>query len=252
MIKAVIIDDERQSRGLLRKMLDDFCEGISIIGEAKDVHTGIELLNREDPDLVFLDIEMPKGDGFDILNAFDYADFNVVFVTGYDQFAIKAIKYAALDYLLKPVDLQELQLAIEKLRGRKNVSDNSGRLKFLRQQYENPGDQLKQLILPGRETHVVVLLDNILRIEAKGSYVNIYLVGGKSHLVVNSLSYYESLLPPHIFFRIHKSHLININKIEQFTTGRSSKVKLIDGTELDIATRRKSAFNQILKKQGKT
>ncbi len=249
MIKAVIIDDERQSRRLLRKMLVDFCEGVSLVGEAKDVYSGIELLKNVQPDLILLDIEMPNGDGFDILNAFDYGNFNVVFVTGYNQFAIKAIKYAALDYLLKPVDLEELQLAIDKLKSRQK--DDTGRLKFLHQQYAKRSDELHQIILPGRENHTVVALDQITRIEAQGSYVMIYLEDRKSHLVVNSLSHYESLLPYPKFFRIHKSHLININKIDYFTTGRSSKVRLMDGVELDIAARRKSAFMQILRKHGK-
>ncbi len=250
MIKAVIIDDERQSRRLLRKMLVDFCEGVSLVGEANDVYTGIELLKNVQPDLILLDIEMPNGDGFDILNAFDYANFNVVFVTGYDQFAIKAIKYAALDYLLKPVDLEELQLAIAKLKA--GQQNDTRQLKFLHQQYTKGSGELRQIILPGRENHTVVALDDITRIEAEGSYVMIYLEDRKSHLVVNSLSYYETLLPNPNFFRIHKSHLINLDKIEQITTGRISRVRLKDGAVLDIAARRKAAFNQLLRQVNKS
>ncbi len=249
MIKIVIIDDERHSRRVLRKMLVDFCDGVSILGEAEDVHSGIELLNRVKPDLVLLDIEMPNGDGFDILNALGDANFHVVFVTGYDQFAIKAIKYAALDYLLKPVNLEELQIAIDKLRLAKK--DNKGRLRYFFQRYGSRHDPPQQIILPGRDSHVVVELNKILRIEADGSYVMMYLEEDKSYLVVNSLSYYENLLPAQSFFRIHKSHLINIEKVEQVTTGRMSKVRLIDGSELDIAARRKAAFNHVLKQLGR-
>lgn len=247
-MKAVIIDDERQSRSLLRKMVTDYCEGVKIIGEAQDVRSGIALLQELRPDLIFLDIEMPNGNGFNVLDAFGYAHFNVVFVTGYDQFAIKAIKYAALDYLLKPIDLQELQLTIGKLTEEWRKGNPQGRLKFLRQQYEDRHQTAQQIILPGRDQHVIVALDDILRIEAKGSYVNIHLDDGKIHLVVNSLSHYENLLPSQTFFRIHKSHLINIQKIARFDAGRSSRLQLVDGTELDIAARRKAAFNQILKK----
>jgi len=245
MIKAIIIDDERHSRNLLRKMLVDFCEGVIVIGEASDVRSGIELLQKEQADVIFLDIEMPDGDGFDILNAFDYLNLNVIFVTGYDQYAIKAIKYAALDYLLKPVDLEELQLAIHKFgEGRK---EESKQLRFLHTYYKNRNEQLRQIVLPGRDSHIVVELENIIRIEAEGSYVMIYLENNKSHLVVNSLSYYEELLPSDHFFRIHKSHLINIYKVERYSPGRSGKVFLKDGSVLNIAIRRKPAFIQLIK-----
>lgn len=249
MIKTVIIDDERHSRNLLRKMLLDFCDGVTITGEAKDVRSGIELLRKVQPDIVFLDIEMSDGNGFDVLNAFDDLEINVIFVTGYDHYAIKAIKYAAMDYLLKPVDLEELQLAIDKL-GKFRV-DERGKLRFLHNAYENKVKELQQIVLPGRDSHVVVELHQIIRIEAKGSYVMIYLEDNKSHLVVNTLSYYEELLPANNFFRIHKSHLINIDKIKHYTSGRSGKVLLKDGSELDVAARRKSAFSQLVKQLGR-
>ena len=248
MIKAVIIDDERHSRNLLRKMLVDFCEGVTVIGEAKGVKSGIELLQKEKPDVILLDIEMSDGDGFDILNAFDYMNLNVIFVTGYDQYAIKAIKYAALDYLLKPVDLEELQTAIQKLGV--SQSDKSSKLRFLHTHYEKRQEQLKHIILPGRDSDTVVELQSIIRIEAQGSYVMIYLENHKSHLVVNSLSYYEELLPADKFFRIHKSHLINIYQVERFDPNHQDKVQLKDGSELTIAARRKSAFSQLIKQIG--
>ena len=250
MNRAVIIDDECQSRKLLRKMLVDFCEGVTVVGEAKDVSSSIELLQKVQPDVVLLDIEMSDGNGFDVLNAFDYADLHVIFVTGYDQYAIKAIKYAALDYLLKPVDLEELKLAINKLE--KGKSYESGQLRFLRNHFENRKKQLRQIVLPGRGNHTIIEIQDIIRIEANGSYVMVYLENHKSYLVANSLSYYEELLPSKDFFRIHKSHLINVYKIECFSPGRSSKVLLKDGSELDIAARRKTAFNQLIKQLHKT
>lgn len=248
MIKTVIIDDERQNRNLLRKMLVDFCEGVMIVGEAADVRSGIKLLEKEQPDVLLLDIELSDGDGFDILTAFDRIDFHVIFVTGYDQYAIKAIKHAALDYLLKPIDLSELQTAIRK--SEKNKTEESSKLRFLDAEYESKNEELRQIVLPGRESHFVVELHNIIRIEAQGSYVMIHLEDDKTHLVVNSLSHYEELLPPSYFFRIHKSHLINVHKVDRFAPGRSGKVLLKDGSELDVAVRRKSAFRQLIKQLG--
>lgn len=243
MINVVIIDDERLSRDLLRKMLTDFCEGIQVIGEANGVTAGIELLHSKQPDIILLDIEMADGDGFDILNAIDYTQSKVIFVTGYDQYAIKAIKYAALDYLLKPVDLEELQEAIQKLG--KHKTDERAKLQFLHSQYKNREDEIQEIVLPGRNGFTVVELDQIIRIEAQGSYVVIYLEDEKSHVVVHPLSHYEALLPTQKFFRIHKSHLINIQKIKHFTPGRSGIVQLKDDSQLPIAARRISAFKQL-------
>ncbi len=246
MIKALIIDDERHSRNLLTKMLTDFCEGVEVVGEAHDVPSGIALLKAQQADVILLDIEMPGGDGFDILNAVDYSHFNVIFITGYDQYAIKAIKYAAMDYLLKPVDLEELQAAITKVKNYQ--SDTSGKLRFLHTNYKSRNEELRQIVLPGRDSYSVIELDKVIRIEAQGSYVMFHLENNKSHLVVNSLTHYEELLPQENFFRIHKSHLINIHKVERVDLGRRGKVRLNDGSELDIAARRKSTFNQMIKR----
>ena len=245
MITTVIIDNDCLSRKLLRTMLIDSYDEVIVIGEAKNVKSGIELLQRVKPDIVLLDIEMPDGDGFDILNAFNDTDFEIIFITDYDHHAIKAIKYAALDYLLKPINLKELQLAIKK----SEVAQiyNSHKSDSLYSQFGNEKNQLQAVILPNRKSHTFVEVQSIIRIEAQGSYVIIYLEGDKSHLVVNSLSYYEELLLSNSFFRIHKSHLINISKIKSFVLGRSNKVLLKDGSELSIAARRKSAFSQVVK-----
>jgi len=218
MIKAIIIDDERQSRNLMRKMLVDYCEDVTVIGEANGVTAGIELLKKEQPNVLLLDVEMSDGNGFDILNEIDSINFSVIFVTGYDHYAIKAIKYAALDYLLKPVNLEELKLAINKLRN--GSTGERDKLRFFQSHFENRKKKLSQIVLPGRDSHVVVELENIIRIEAKGSYV------------------------------IHKSHLINLYKVSLFGLGKSGKVLLKDGAELDVAARRRSAFNQVMKQLG--
>lgn len=245
MIRAVIIDDERQSRNLLQKMLVDFCQGVSVVGKSPGVKLGVELLKKEKPDVVFLDIEMLDGNGFDVLNAYDDPGLNVVFVTGYDHYAVKAIKYAALDYLLKPVDLEELQQAVLKLQTSR--IDDRGKLRLLQTNFENKKEKLQKIVLPGRENYTIVEVQAIIRIEANGSYVTIYLEEGKTHLVIKSLSHYEELLSNDHFFRIHKSHLINLAKIDRYTAGRRGKVILKDGAELEIAARRKSAFVQFFK-----
>lgn len=246
MIKVVVVDDERQSLNLLYNMLTNNSEYVTVVGAAKDVSSGIEFLKKEQAALVLLDIEMSDSTGLDDLKIPDNYGSSVIFVTGFDQYAVKAIKYAAMACLLKPVGLEELRIALQKLKEDNlhvNGQSNGQPIYF----EKNNGQQLKNIVLPSCDAHVVVELHNIVRIEAKGSYVRIYLQNQKSHIVATSLSYYEGILPADNFFRIHKSHLININEVKQFTTGRSSKVVLKDGTELNIAARRKAAFRQIIK-----
>ncbi|MEO1516009.1 MAG: LytTR family DNA-binding domain-containing protein [Bacteroidota bacterium] len=248
MIKVVIVDDEQNSRELLTSMLQMYQEEVQLLGSAHDVKSGIQLITEVRPDLVFLDIEMPGGDGFEILNAFDSLFFKVIIVTGYDQYAIRAIKYAALDYLLKPIDLEELEMAIQKLK-RQAGKDETENVRFLKSNYEQKKQpNLQQIILPGHKKYIIVPFANIISIEARGNYTVFHLENKETHTVAHSLSYYEELLPTNVFFRIHKSYIVNCTKVEGYDPGRAGKVHLKNGSSLDIAARRKVSFKQILKK----
>ncbi|MEL6864649.1 MAG: LytTR family DNA-binding domain-containing protein [Bacteroidota bacterium] len=240
MIRVAIVDDELNSRELLRNMLTEYCEEVEVVGEAEDVESGIELLKKQTVDLALLDIEMPGGDGFEILNAFPYKHFKVIFITGYDQYAIRAIKYAALDYLLKPLDLSELKQAIRKAQRLNN--DQSERLQVLEQQYHQEEQQLQQIVLPDRGQYNLIHLKEVLYISAQGSYVLFYLEDGSSKITSNSLSYYEELLPNDRFFRIHKSHIVNVAKVKSYETGRAGNALLTNGMSIPVAARRKSTF----------
>ncbi len=240
MIKAVIIDDEQHSRNLINNMLSNFIDGVELIGEAKDVPSGIQLIKEKTPDLVFLDIEMPGGDGFSILNAFEELNFKVIFITGYDQYAIKAIKYAALDYLLKPIGLNELELAIKKYK--QLGVDQKSSINFLHSKYQDRSKLLDEIILPGHADYAVISINQILRIESRRNHVVFYLENSIARVSTQPLSLYEDILPPNLFFRIHKSYIVNCAKVRNVETGRGGKVFLVDGTSLSIATRRKKAF----------
>ena len=190
MIKAVIIDDEINSRELLHAMLTDHCEDVEILGMAKDVSSGVKTIKQKQPELVFLDIEMPGGSGFDILNAFDHINFKVVFVTGYDQYAIKAIKYAALDYLLKPVDLEELKIAVEK--AKTEISGQDAKIKFLESNYKNPLNENGQIIISTHNNHNIVNLDDILYLEAMEGYSKVFIDDDSKHLSSRPLAILKS------------------------------------------------------------
>jgi len=244
MIKSVIIDDEPNSRALLKNMLQHYCENVEVLGEAGDVDSGVSLIERTQPELVFLDIEMPGGNGFDILNKTKTDSFAVIFVTGYDHYAIKAIKYAALDYLVKPLELSELRLSIRRAIQKK--ADLKLQLQFLNNTVQQKEKSIEQIVLNDRHHHIIVDLNNIIYLEAKGNYVLFHLEDQAPRLATHPMSHYEQLLSEKRFFRIHKSHIINLRKVEQYEKGRTGIVFLSNGTKLDIAARRKSAFIQAM------
>ena len=239
----MIIDDEPNSRELLKNMLNKYCPEVEVVGEGVDVKTGISVLQLEQPDIVFLDIEMPGGTGFNILNALDNQSFNLIFVTGYDKYAIKAIKYAALDYILKPVGLKELKMAV--LKAQQNDLTLPHQIRYL-ESHLSQSKKFDTLILPDKQNHQVLNFDDIYHLDAEGNYSVFHLSDGKELISSYALSYYEKILTPPQFFRIHKSHIINMDKISKFAGGRTGSVLLQNGKKLDIAARRKAAFLQIM------
>lgn len=245
MIEAIIIEDEQNSQELLQQMLEEYCSEIKIMGIADDVVSGISLINQVQPTIVFLDVEMPGGTGFDVLKAFDDPDFMVIFVTGYDHYAIKAIKYAAIDYLLKPVSLVELRAAIERVKSKESFQKENIR-------YLSGSDELtqnpKKIILPGHKKYTIIKVEDIVYLESEGPYVTFYLSNNLKYTAINPLQFYEETLPQSSFFRIHKSFLINGSKITRVETGRGGLVHLENGATLPVAVRRKPAFMKFLDK----
>jgi len=240
MISAIVIEDEQNSRELLINMVNNYCDEITVIGYAWDVKSGIESIKEKQPDLVFLDIEMDGGNGFDILNQTKDIAFSVIFVTGYNQYAIKAIKYAALDYLLKPVDLRELRLAISKVRDQSEVIHE--KRKILIENGFKKEKELSKIVLSDRDNYSVLSIENIIYLEAQGGYVHFFLENGINKIASYSLSHYEEILPDSKFYRIHKSHIINLSKVESYESGRTGNVLLKGGHQLNIAARRKGEF----------
>ena len=242
MINAVIIDDEPKNVRVLKNMLNEFCPEVSLVGEANDSNEGKELIQRKKPELVFLDIEMPYGNGFDLLNALMPIDFEVIFVTAFDKYMLKALKYSALDYLLKPVNIAELKAAVKHAETRIKKNSINQQLTVLLENFKKHEPGLKKIAIPTADGFDFILIEDIVRCEAQGPYTRIFFKDSKKILVSKTLKEYESLLPDNIFLRIHNSHPVNLNFIKKYNRGSGGYIEMDDGTTLEVATRRKDEF----------
>jgi two-component system, LytTR family, response regulator len=242
MINAVIIDDEPKNVRVLKNMLIEFCPDVSLLGEANNSNEGKELIQQKKPELVFLDIEMPYGNGFDLLNALMPIDFEVIFVTAFDKYMLQALKYSALDYLLKPVNIEDLKVAVQHAEVRIKKNSINQQLTVLLENLKKQESGLKKIAVPTAEGFDFILIEDIIRCEAQGPYTRIFIKGSKSILVSKPLKDYETLLPDNIFLRIHNSHLVNLNFIKKYNRGRGGYIEMDDGTALEVATRRKDEF----------
>ena len=244
MIKAIVIDDENRTRDLIVKMINSFGFEIEAIAGGDNVKNGIESIEREKPDLVFLDIQMPDGTGFDLLKSVKNKDFEVVFITAHEEFAIKAIKFSALDYILKPIDQSELKAAVEK--AIRTVDDRKEEVQFeALQQNINP-TQKRRLVLKTQESVHVVDLENIIRCEADRNYTSFFLTGGKKILVSRTLKEYETLLIGHNFLRVQQSHLVNLDYVDRYDKGNGGSVVMKDGSEVPLSPAKRDIFFKIL------
>lgn len=232
-LKAIIVDDELYGRENLKKIIETYCQEIDILGCADSVVSAKELVSIHTPDVVFLDITMPVLDGFDLLEEYDEPNFMVVFVSAHEEFGINAVKAGAADYLLKPVDIKELKQTVKKL-----LVLQSKRVKN-----EILCDADK-LVLPASHGFNVLLIDDIIRLEAEGSYTKVIMKGGKNTIVSRTLKDFEDTIPKEKFFRIHKSHLINLRCIKEYSNVGGCFVTMIDGSRVEVSRRKAPDFVQ--------
>ena len=244
-LKAFLVDDEENSRTALKNMLVDYCKDVTVIGEAGTVKKAVESIKILQPDLVFLDIVMPKENGFELFNYFDKPTFDVIFSTAYNDYAVKAFQLSAIDYLLKPVDLDLLRNAIEKVKEKKTLDSQPERISILE---NNMNSSLEKISLPTNEGYLYIEIKNIVRCEAQGNYTQFYFRDGTKILVSRTLKGYENILTELHFFRINRSQLVNLKCIKIVGRQRNPTVSLDDGTELVMSSFRKDEF---FKKMGK-
>lgn len=241
-IKALIIDDEADGRTVLHALLKMYCPQIDVIGQASSGEEGFAMIQDLNPELVFLDIDMPGMNGFSLLKRLEEITFEVIFVTAHHHYALKAIKHSALDYLLKPVDKTELIDAIEKFItiGKQKVNE---RMSFLLKAESQDSSEIAQIILNVREGYIFTDIADIIRCEADGNYTIVFLKNGTKHLACKTLKEFETLLMQNNFWRVHKSHLINLKHLKKYVKGEGGgNVVMIDNSEIEVSRRNKDAF----------
>lgn len=248
MITTVIIEDEKKSLEMLAAIIKNNCPELEVVGAASGVNEGVELIRNKKPELVFLDISMPDGSGFDLLERVADAKFDLIFATASDQHAIRAIKYSACDYLLKPIDIDELKAAVDKIVKKKDASPNMENLKFLIQHLKRADENFQKITLPTGNAYEIVNVKDIIRCEADGSYTTFFLSDKRKLMVSVGLKHYEELLPENEFIRVHHHHLINMNHVVRFLKEDGGYAVMSDGTKIEISRRKKEAFMEKLNK----
>ncbi|MFT7589913.1 MAG: two-component system LytT family response regulator [Limisphaerales bacterium] len=239
------IEDERKSREFLTDLLSQYCPEVEVVGAAASVTEAVELIGELNPELVFLDIEMPVHSGFKLLEFLEgEIDFDVIFITAFDQYAVKAFEYSAVDYILKPIKIKKLIQAIGKVRDRVERKSRRARLENLR---DSVGREFRKIVLPTQEGYQFLEVRDIVRCEADSNYTTFYMVGGEMIFVSKTLKHVEELLENQEFFRIHQSHLINLRHIRKYIKGKAGQVEMADDSVLDVSVRRKAFLLEKIK-----
>jgi two-component system LytT family response regulator len=238
MINAIIVDDEEKSRVTLSNLLGKYCPSVKISEMCDSVDSAIVAIEKHDPNLVLLDIEMPFHNGFNLLERIKDPGFDVIFTTAYDHYAIKAIKFSAIDYLLKPIEVDELKKAIDKV---SNKKDSSGdKFKKFEALLLNVKGKSAKIAVPTFDGLQMINADEIIKCTANESYTNIFLTGGQKIMVSKLLKEYEELLEEYNFFRIHNSTLINLRYVTKYVKGDGGYVVMSDGESCEVSRRKKN------------
>lgn len=245
-MKTVIIEDEYHSREFLKTVLTDMLPDLVLVGTADSVPTGVALIDQTAPELVFLDVEMHAGTGFDLLERVRQRNFDVIFTTAYDHYALQAIKFSAVDYLLKPIDLDELQAAVQKVRDRRATQSPNAALDRLLQTLQHPTADPQTITLATADGLEFVALPDIVRLEAAGAYTTFHLKGGRKIMVSKNLKEYEQMLPAKHFFRLHNSHMVNLNEVRRMVKTDGGYAILSDGSTILISPRKKDEFLRLV------
>lgn len=243
-IRTVIIEDEHKSLLTLQTLLERYCPEVVVIGTGNCVKAGIKAVEELNPDLVFLDIAMPDGDAFDLLNQLDQVNFEIIFITAYNDFALKAFEFSALHYLLKPINYIELQDAVGRFQKIMPINQMQSRLDILNSSLKNHFDKIS---LPSNDGLIIVQIKEIIRFEAAGNYSTVFLSTGDSIIVTKTLNQFEEILTGLQFIRIHNTHLINLQYVKKYQRGQGGTVTLENGTALTVSRTRKNEFMEGLK-----
>ena len=246
-MKAIVIDDEKRARHLLLQLINQYCPQIDAIDEASDLASGVTIIKKTQPDIVFLDIEMPKQSGLDILEYFtEDIDFKIIFVTAYNQYAIEAFKLSAVDYLLKPVAINELQNAVIKAEKSIAASDLKSQLFKLRESFKSLSASKIAIEVP--KGIMFASHEDIVYFEAESMYTKVQLFNGKSKMICKPLKYFvEQLTNNNMFFKCHRSYLINLNYVEELTKNGGDFLLMKNKKRIPISKTKKEQFIEVVK-----
>jgi two-component system LytT family response regulator len=249
MIRLIIVDDEKHARDAISHIVSLYCPDVKVVARAADVSSGIEAIKKHRPDLVLLDIKMPDGSGFDLIRATRGYDYSVIFITAYDEYAIKAFRFNAVDYLLKPIDPEALSEAIQRIKKLAQTGTIQTRLeemmKYLDLHHkQTTGDRV---VLKTNDEYHIIDVDDIISIEADTNYCWFYLTDSKKIFVAGSMKDYEKKLPSHLFFRIHQSHIINLYQVKRFNSNEALCL-MRDNSEVPVSQRKKDELIDRIKK----
>lgn len=245
MITAIIIDDEPKSRDVLKTLLNRFCSEVEILAQAGSVKEAEQLVRELNPELLFLDIEMPGGNGLTLLESGGTGNAEVIFVTSYAHYAIPALRLSAVDYLLKPIEVDDLRAAVERVSQRKRHKIRSN-LQVLKENL-GQGETFQKIAIPGMQDVRFVKVNEIIRIEGDSNYSFIFVDGGEKIHSSRTLGDYEELLSAHRnFFRVHKTHLVNLDHVVRLIKTEGGYLEMKDGSQVEISRRRKTEVLQLL------
>ena len=242
-LKALIVDDEFNARNNLKILIDEFCPELKIVGLVESAEEARIIIEKEKPDVVFLDIAMPKEDGFSLLKSYENREFSVVFTTAYNEYALKAFKENAIDYLEKPISIDDLQKAVQKVlkvHGSNEQRTPAELSELVDEAMEGKNDRIS---IPTRDGYVIIRNTDIIHLEASDNYTMIYLIDGSRHLSSKNIKVYEENLNQEVFFRTHKSHIINVeHHLKEFSRSEGNMAILTNGINVPIARRKMANF----------
>jgi len=240
MIKAIVIDDQKNSREVITELLKECFEEIKVVAEAGDVKHSIEEIEKHKPNLLFLDVDLPDGTGFDILKNIDYSNIKVVFITAHQDYAIQAIKFSAFDFILKPFNTSELIKTVRKVLDEHTAQNNSLRFESILSNFGNSLPELKKIVLKTSDRIYLVNIKDITHCEADNNYTIFYLVNGTTIMVSKTIKTYETLLAEHQFMRVHQSHLVNLNYIQHFDKPDGGMLVLSDNSTIPVSHQKRA------------
>jgi two-component system LytT family response regulator len=238
-MKAVIIDDERDSREILANYLKKYCPDVKVCGFGESVDTGLAAISEHNPDIVFLDIEMPYGNGFDLLERASQVTFETVFVTAFDHYAMQALNQSAAYYLLKPLDIEELIKAVDKIKKERATENYTQHARILLDNLRAGTTQQQKVMLPTLEGFEIVDIQRIIYCEAEDNFTRFFFDNGQPQLICRTLKHFEDLLKPHRFVRIHRSYLINPNYVIRYSKGKGGFITMKNNKELEVSPNKK-------------